>query len=565
MKKNGAHAVWQSVVNEGVNVVFGINGGAVLPLYHAMPDYSFHHVLVRHEQGATHAADGYARATGNVGVCIGTSGPGATNMVTGIATAYADSSPIVAITGQVNAEFLGLDAFQEAPITAVTAPITKHNYLVTRAEEIPLVMKEAFHIARSGRPGPVHVDITKDAQLQELDAIFPATVSLQGYDERPRTNWECLDQAAELLEKAERPLVLAGRGVVLAGAEEELLAFVESTQIPLVTSLLGIGSMPENHPLCLGRAGMHGEEHTNLALEHADAIISFGCRFSDRITGKLGTFANRAKIIQVELDPVQLNKTVDLDVGILGDVKEVIPALTKRVSRKDRPQWLQHLNRMQNESEKADILNHKIEGLIPQFAIREIWKATKGSSIVVTDVGQNQQWAAQYYSFDSGNKNHITSGGMGTMGFAVPAAMGAKMGRPDKEVWAIAGDGGFQMTMMELATIVQERVPLKIAIMNNGYLGMVRQWQEMFHDNTYSGVELSGPDFKLLAESFGIPAATATTQEEAITAIAEAREYQGPYLIDFQVEKEENVFPMIAPGAPAKDMITQRDWQKNSD
>ena len=554
MKLTGAQAVWESLVREGVDTAFGISGGAVIHLYHALPDYPIHHVLMRHEQGAAHAADGYARATGKVGVCVATSGPGATNLVTGLANAQMDSSPVVAITGQVATSVIGTDAFQEVDIVGITQPITKHNYLVTDVADLAEVMKEAFYIARTGRPGPVLVDIAKDVQAAEFDFAYPDNVNLPGYFLPREDLSEPLARVAQMLAEAERPLIIAGHGVVLANAEDHLLELVEKANVPVITTLLGISTMPETHRLCLGMAGMHGEAYTNLALSEADLIISLGSRFDDRLTGKLDQFGNGARIVHVDIDPAEVDKNVTVDAAVIGDLQEVLPALTPLVEQREREAWLERIQEWRHDSATRDIVGHETDELVPQYVVRQIWEATRGEVIMVSDVGQNQMWEAQYFTHHR-RRGLLSSGGLGTMGFALPAAIGAQMGRPDEQVWVTVGDGGFQMNIQELATVAQERLPIKIAVLNNGYLGMVRQWQQLFFEGRYSGTPLLGPDFAKVAEAYGIPAFTIREKGEVVSAIEQARSIDGPVLIDFVVEQEENVYPMVAPGAGVRDMI----------
>ncbi|UCC62863.1 MAG: biosynthetic-type acetolactate synthase large subunit [Anaerolineae bacterium] len=554
MKLTGAQIVWQSLVHEGVDTVFGISGGAVIHLYHALPDYPIHHVLMRHEQAAAHAADGYARATGRVGVCIATSGPGATNLVTGLATAYMDSSPVVALTGQVATPVIGTDAFQEVDITGITLPITKHNYLVTDVHELPTAIKEAFHIARTGRPGPVLVDIAKDVQAAEVEYVYPEEVHLPGYRFEQDDFRSLVQQAAEMINQAKRPLIVAGHGVVLAGAEDALLELVEKAGVPVVTTLLGIGAMPETHPLCLGMAGMHGEVYTNLALSQADLIVSLGSRFDDRLTGPVAQFARQARIVHVDIDPAEIHKNVAVDLAVVGDLKDVLPELIPPVEAGNWQAWRARIEEWRDDSASRDILEQETDDLVPQYVVRQIWHATQGEVIVVSDVGQNQMWEAQYFIHHR-RRGLLSSGGLGTMGFALPAAIGAQMGLPDEQVWVTAGDGGFQMNIQELATVVQEKLPLKMAVLNNGYLGMVRQWQQLFFEGRYSGTPLLGPDFAQVAEAYGIPGLTVREKSEAVPAILQAVQADGPTLIDFRIVQEENVYPMVAPGAPVHDMI----------
>ena len=554
MKLTGAQAVWESLVREGVDTAFGISGGAVIHLYHALPEYPIHHVLMRHEQGAAHAADGYARATGKVGVCIATSGPGATNLVTGLATAQMDSSPVVAITGQVATSVIGTDAFQEVDIVGITQPITKHNYLVTDVEDLPAVMKEAFHIARTGRPGPVLVDIAKDAQAAELDFAYPDDVHLPGYYLPQEDLSEPLQHVAQMLAEAERPLIIAGQGVILANAEDQLQELVEKANVPAVTTLLGIGTMPETHSLCLGMAGMHGEAYANLALSEADLIISLGSRFDDRLTGQLSQFGNEARIVHVDIDPAEIEKNVAVDVAVIGDLKDVLPALTPLVKPQDRQSWIERIQEWRDDSARRDIVGQETDELVPQYVVRQIWEATRGEVIVVSDVGQNQMWEAQYFTHHR-RRGLLSSGGLGTMGFALPAAIGAQLGRPDEQVWVTVGDGGFQMNIQALAVVAQERLPIKMAVLNNGYLGMVRQWQQLFFEGRYSGTPLLGPDFAKVAEAYGIDAFTVREKGDVVPTIEQAMAIDGPTLINFVVEQEENVYPMVAPGAGVNDMI----------
>jgi len=554
MKLTGAHILWQSLVKEGVDAVFGISGGAVVHLFHALPEYPIHFVLMRHEQAAAHAADGYARATGKVGVCIATSGPGATNLVTGIATAHMDSSPVLAITGQVRTYLIGKDAFQETDITGITLPITKHNYLVTSVEELAMTVKEAVHIARTGRPGPVLIDIAFDVQAAETEYIYPDSVDLPGYKPTYVGNPRQIRQAAALINRAQRPIILAGRGINLAGAHEELRALVEKTHIPVATTLLGKSCIPESHELCLGMVGMHGEAFVNRAVQDADLIIAIGMRFSDRVTGNLATFAPKAQIVHIDLDPAEIGKNVTVDLPIVGDAKQVLAELALLVEPGERADWLAQIAEWREDSSQHDILNRDFEELLPQYVIRQIYEVTDGQALMVSDVGQNQMWEAQYYRHCQLNSLY-TSGGLGTMGFALPAAIGAKMGRPEELVWVTAGDGGFQMNIQELATVAQEKLPLKIAILNNGYLGMVRQWQQFFFEGRYSGTPLLGPDFAKVAEAYSIKGLTVTEKAQVRPAIEEALAHNGPVVIDFRIEQEENVYPMVPAGGSISDMI----------
>jgi acetolactate synthase-1/2/3 large subunit len=554
MKLTGAQIVWESLVREGVEVVFGISGGAVIHLYHALPEYPIHHVLMRHEQAAAHAADGYARATGKVGVCMATSGPGATNLVTGLATAYMDSSPVVAITGQVATPFIGKDAFQEVDITGITLPITKHNYLVTEVEALPMVIKEAFHIARTGRPGPVLIDVAKDAQAASLEYEYPQEVNLPGYRPTLIGHQRQIKQAARLINEAQCPLIIAGHGVILARAEAELRELVEKAQIPVVNTLLGLSTIPETHPLCLGMGGMHGEAYANKALQEADLVVALGSRFDDRLTGSVKTFAPRAQIVHVDIDPAEIGKNVRVDVPVVGDLKNILQALLPLIEPASHPDWITKINEWRVESGERDILQQETDALIPQYVVRHIWHATEGDAIMVSDVGQNQMWEAQYFLHHK-PCGLISSGGLGTMGFALPAAIGVQMGKPEELVWATAGDGGFQMNIQELATVVQEKLPLKMAILNNGFLGMVRQWQQLFFEGRYSGTPLLGPDFAKVAEAYGIPGFTVREKSQVVPVIEQALAIDGPALIDFIIEQEENVYPIVKPGGSIGDML----------
>lgn len=551
----GAAILWECLVREGVDVVFGYPGGAILPTYDAMLKYPVRHVLVRHEQGATHMADGYARASGKVGVAIATSGPGATNMVTGIATAMMDSSPIVCITGQVGSGLLGTDAFQETDITGITLPITKHNYLVTRAEEIAPVIREAFYVARSGRPGPVLVDITKDAQQSASLFRWPDAPVMRGYRPDHSPSAEERRQALDLLHAAKRPLILAGRGVMLSGAETVVRTFAERAQIPVAMTLLGIGGFPAAHPLNLGMMGMHGEAWVNHAIQEADLLLAFGMRFDDRVTGNLLTYARGARKIHVEIDPSEIGKNVPVDVALVGDLREVVENLLPDVAAGGHEDWLRQIAELKGDSAVRDIQNLPDNGhLYAAHVIHDLWRETEGKAIVVTDVGQHQMWEAQYYHHDA-PRTLITSGGLGTMGFALPAAIGAKMARPDAEVWVVAGDGGFQMTLAELATIRQEGLNINIAVVNNGYLGMVRQWQEFFYDRRYAATPLLSPDFVALARAYGIEAQSVSSRADVLPAVRRARENASSFLVDFRVEQEDSVYPMVPAGGDLAAMI----------
>ncbi len=556
MKRTGAQIVWECLVREGVKTIFGYPGGAILPTYDAMLEYPIHHVLVRHEQGATHMADGYARASGKVGAAIATSGPGATNMVTGIATAMMDSSPIVCITGQVGSKAIGSDAFQETDVTGVTLPITKHNYLVTRAEDIARTIREAFYIAASGRPGPVLVDITKDAQQSTCEFDWEAAApQLPGYRPNLRALPEEFQKALDLINTAKRPLILAGHGIMMSGARKQVLEFAERAQVPMAMTLLGLGAIPASHPLNLGMMGMHGEAWVNNAIQQADLLLAFGMRFDDRVTGNIKTYALNAKKIHIEIDPSEINKNVKVDVGIVGDLRETLDELLPSVKSADHSDWMDHINEMKGDSAVRDIQSLPDTGhLYAAHVINDIWHYTSGKAIVVSDVGQHQMWEAQYYKHDD-ERSLITSGGLGTMGFALPAAIGAKFACPDKEVWVVAGDGGFQMTMAELATIAQENLKINVAIINNGYLGMVRQWQEFFYEKRYAATPMLSPDFVKLADAFDIKGMRVTKRSEVQAAVEEARAHPGTVVMDFRVEQEDSVFPMVPAGADLHAMI----------
>jgi acetolactate synthase-1/2/3 large subunit len=557
MKRTGAQILWECLVREGVTEVFGYPGGAILPAYDAMLDYPIRHTLVRHEQGATHMADGYARASGKVGVAIATSGPGATNMVTGIATAMMDSSPIVCITGQVGSRLIGTDAFQEIDITGITLPVTKHNYLVTTAQDVARTVREAFMIAKSGRPGPVLIDITKDAQQASCEFDWDAAAPVvPGWREAPPLAQSELTRAAELIRTAERPVILAGHGVTISGAEQALRAFAERANIPIAATLLGIGGFPASHQLNLGMMGMHGEAWVNLAIQEADLLIACGMRFDDRVTGNLKTYAPQAKKIHVEIDPSEINKNVKVDVALVADLRDVLERLLPLTETGHRQAWFDRIAAYKGDSAVRDIQSLPDDGhLYAAHVINDLWRATRSQdTIVVTDVGQHQMWEAQYYHHEH-PRSLITSGGLGTMGFAVPAAIGAKRARPEAEVWAVVGDGGFQMTMCELATAVQDGINVKVAIINNGYLGMVRQWQEFFYERRYAATPLSGPDFVKLGEAFGIRSRAVSTRKDVLPAIADATAHKGPVVIDFRVEQEDTVYPMVPAGADLHAMI----------
>ncbi|HUV69733.1 MAG TPA: biosynthetic-type acetolactate synthase large subunit [Terracidiphilus sp.] len=552
----GAEIMWATLVGEGVTDVFGYPGGAILPAYDALRKFPIHHVLVRHEQGAAHMADGYARASGKVGVAIATSGPGATNLITGIATAMLDSIPIVCITGNVPSKVLGTDAFQEVDITGITLPVTKHNFLVNKAEDIASAIRLAFQIAKSGRPGPVLVDITKDAQ--QATAIFDFEAARpRPYRPHPmlRVDESSLAQAAELIRNARRPVILAGHGVMESGAMEQIRTLAERAQIPVGLTLLGLGGFPASHPLNLGMMGMHGESWVNHAIQEADLLIACGMRFDDRVTGTLSTYAVNAKKIHIEVDPSEVNKNVKVDVALIGDLREVLEELLPRIPGRDGAAWLKTIDGMKGASSVRDIKNLPDSGhLYAAHVMHDLWRATGGNAIVATDVGQHQMWEAQYFHHEQ-PRTLITSGGLGTMGFALPAAIGAKVACPGKEVWVIAGDGGFQMTAAELSTIAQEKLKINIAIINNGYLGMVRQWQEFFYERNYESTPLVSPDFVKLADAHGIPGLAVHARGEVAAAVEAARSAPGAFLLNFMVEKEDSVYPMIPAGSALHEMI----------
>ena len=553
MKMTGAQILCESLVREGVEVIFGFPGGAVLPLYDTLPQYpQLRHILVRHEQGAAHAADGYARVTGKVGVCLATSGPGAANLVTGIANACLDSVPIVAITGQVARPFIGKDAFQEIDITGITLPITKHNYLVLDVGLIAKIVKEAFYLARTGRPGPVLIDIPRDVFIDQAEFHYPSRVDLPSYKPIIKGHPAQINKAAKLINEAQRPLIIAGRGIIISGAYAELKQLAETAQIPVVTTLLGISSFPESHVLSYGMLGMHGMAYANMAVDAADAIIAIGMRFDDRATAKVSGFAPHAKITHIDIDPAEIGKNVRVDVPIVGDVKHVLRELNKLITSTEHIDWVRQLDDWRKEH--PSVVIRDCAELLPQFVIHKIYEVTKGEAIIVTGVGQNQMWAAQHYWYNKPN-SFISSGGLGTMGFELPAALGVKVGRPEEIVWCIAGDGGLQMTIQELATIAQEKVAVKIAIIDNGYLGMVRQWQELFYQKRYVATPLPCPDFVKIGEAYGIPALRVKNKAEVVPAIEKAMEYQGPFIIDFMVEPEENVYPMVPPGASLAEVL----------
>ena len=552
----GSQLIWEVLQREGVEVVFGYPGGAIMPTYDALNLYGVRHVLVRHEQGAAHMADGYARASGKVGVCIATSGPGATNLVTGIATALLDSTPLVCITGQVASSLIGTDAFQEIDITGITLPVTKHNYVAKRVEDIVPMLREAFFVARSGRPGPVLVDITKDAQQASLDFEWPENeLRPRGFRAHRPVAPELLAKAAALIATAERPILFAGHGVTKAGASRQLRELAEEIDAPVASTLLGLGAFPASHPLSLGMMGMHGEAWVNTSIQQADLIIAMGMRFDDRVTGKLETYARGAKKIHLEHDPYEINKLVAVDVPLLGDLSETLDELLPLVRPKRHRAWREHIQRLKTEAADRDIqVMPAGDRLYAAHVIHDLCRLTEGKAIIVTDVGQHQMWEAQYYKHESPGQL-ITSGGLGTMGFALPAALGVRYARPNDEIWVVVGDGGFQMTACELTTCAQEGVKLNIAIINNGHLGLVRQWQEFFYDSRFTATPLKSPDFVKLADAHGLFATRVTQRREVDEAVARARATPGTAVIEFRVEQHDSVFPMVATNADLADMI----------
>jgi acetolactate synthase-1/2/3 large subunit len=552
----GAQITCAALEAEGADLVFGYPGGAVIPLYDAIPSSNLHHVLVRFEQWAALAADGYARATGKVGVCIATSGPGATNLVTGLANSQLDSVPVVAITGQVGQALIGRDAFQETDITGITLPITKHNYLVQSADEIAPTIKEAFYLARSGRPGPVLVDIPKNEFQESARFHMPGEINRRGYQPSLLPNTRQIRLAGEMINAAKKPLIMAGHGIMISGAEQEFERFVERTGIPVIFTLLGQGSFPESHEFSLGLMGMHGHREVNMALKECDLLVNIGARFDDRATGKVSTFAPNARVVHCDIDPAEIGKNVSTDVPVVGDAREVLKLMLGEVNERNHGDWLAWIKAQKDVALRA-ALNDRPEWPEPYTIIKEIARVTNGEAIYCTDVGQHQMWAAQHLGLDH-PRRWLTSGGLGTMGYGLPSAIGAKMGMPESEVWTIIGDGGFQMSSNELATCVQEQLDINIAVINNGYLGMVRQWQDLFHQKNYSEVEILGPDFIKLAEAYGATGIRVTRDDEIVPAIEKARSIPGPVLIEFVVEPEANVWPIVPPGASNSDMMLNR-------
>ena len=556
MKMNGGQMVCESLIREGVDVIFGLPGGAILPLYQTLPEFpALRHILVRHEQGAAHAADGYARVTGRPGVAWATSGPGATNLVTGIATAQMDSVPMVVITGQVGRAAIGSDAFQECDTTGITLPITKHNYLVMSAEEIPRVIKEAFYIANTGRPGPVLVDIPKDVFTEVAEFVYPDEIDLPGYNPTLKPHSGQVRRAAKLIEEAERPVILAGHGVIISRAYDELLELAEKAQIPVITTLLGVSSFPTGHVLSAGWPGMHGMAYASLAIEESDLLIALGMRFDDRITGDTSTFALNSKKIHVDIDPSEIGKNIPVDVPIVGDIKLVLQELNKRVKPLLHGDWLARIDELRREHPLLGA--DSSDSLEMRYVVQAIDEATNGNAVIVTGVGQHQMWAAQYYSFKQPN-SLVSSCGSGAMGYEVPGAMGAQVGAEDRVVWSVAGDGGFQMTMVELATLVENNIPVKFAIMNNNSLGMVRQWQDFFYEKDHVATVYSGnPDFVKLAQAFGMLGIRVNEKSQVNAAVERAMLHPGPVIVDFVIENDDNVYPMIPAGMSIQQLIEE--------
>jgi acetolactate synthase-1/2/3 large subunit len=557
-KISGAEAVIRCLLEEGVDLVYGYPGGAIMPVYDELYKFKdqLHHVLVRHEQGATHAAQGFARATGKVGVAIATSGPGATNLVTGIADAQIDSTPMVCITGQVGKHLLGSDAFQETDIIGISTPVTKWNYQITEASEIPEIIAKAFYIAKSGRPGPVLIDITKNAQFDEIEFSYKKCTSIRSYNPKPVLNLEKVAEAAEIINSAKKPFIIFGQGVILSEAEAELKALVEKSGIPAAWTILGLSAMPTDHPLNVGMVGMHGNYGPNVLTNECDVLIALGMRFDDRVTGNLATYAKQAKVIHFEIDPAEVDKNVKTTVAVLADLKESLTALLPLIESNSHEAWHNEFKEkyeIELEAVINDELKPKREGISMGETIEMINKHSKGDAIMVSDVGQHQMFACRYAKFNS-TKSNVTSGGLGTMGFALPAAIGAKMGMPNREVVAIIGDGGFQMTIQELGTIFQTKVPVKIVVLNNEFLGMVRQWQQLFFDKRYASTEMINPNFIAIAEGYYIKAKKVTKREDLDAAVAEMMASKESYFLEVMVEKENNVFPMIPTGASVSDI-----------
>ncbi len=552
--KTGAKLLIESLQREGVDTLFGYPGGSVLPIYDELYDSPLRHILVRHEQAAAHAADGYARASGRVGVCLATSGPGACNLVTGIATAYMDSVPVVAITGQVPTTMLGNDAFQESDIQGITMPVTKHNYLVKETSDIPRVVKEAFYIAGTGRQGPVLIDLPKDVNTRSVkEPVVPEKVVLRGYNPTYKGHKRQIDKAIELITAAERPLIYAGGGVISSNASPELVGFASAHGIPVTTTLMGLGCIPCDHPLNLGMLGMHGTEYANFAVTECDLLIAIGARFNDRVTGRIETFAPHAKVIHIDIDPAEIGKNKRVDVPIVGDIKSVLTDVIAGLAKKNACEAWQ--KRIKHWKQHHPLRYGKENGCLhPQFILQQMNELLKGDAVIVSEVGQNQMWTAQYFCFRH-PRTWITSGGLGTMGYGFPAAIGAHFARPDVPVFDVAGDGSIQMNIQEMGTAAQYNIPVKIAILNNMYLGMVRQWQELFYDRRYSYTELPPVEFVKIAQAYGIEGIKVESCDEVMPALRAAVDHDGPFVLDFRIEREENVFPMVPAGAAINEMI----------
>ncbi|MEO1415023.1 MAG: biosynthetic-type acetolactate synthase large subunit [Bacteroidota bacterium] len=559
---SGAEAVMRSLKGEGTEMIFGYPGGAIMPIYDALYDYQqqIRHILVRHEQCAVHAAQGYARASGKMAVVMATSGPGATNLVTGLADAMIDSTPMVCITGQVPGALLGTDAFQESDVISLTMPVTKWNFQITDPTEIPEVMAKAFYVARSGRPGPVLVDITKDAQIKNFEYKgYQPCQQVRSYRPKPIIRKEYIEEAAQLINRAQKPLVIWGQGVILGGAEKEFQTFVEKGGFPAAWTIMGLSALPTDHPQNVGMLGMHGNYAPNVMTNECDVLIAIGMRFDDRVTGNLNKYAKQAKIIHLDIDPAEIDKNVPTTVAVWGDCKETIPMLTDLIEEKNHAKWLAAFRKLE-EKEQRQVINEELKpetGLLTMGeVVRVINESDKGEAIIVSDVGQHQMVACRYFEFNH-SRSKITSGGLGTMGFALPAAIGAKLGSPERKVIAVIGDGGFQMTLQELGTIMQEKVDVKILILNNNYLGMVRQWQEMFHDNRYSFVDIQSPDFVTIAKGYQVPGETVAAREDLVSAVQRFLNSEGSYLLEVMVGRENNVFPFVPPGAGAAEIRLQ--------
>ena len=561
MKVTGSEAVILSLLEEGVEIIFGYPGGAIMPIYDALYDYDkkITHILTRHEQGAAHAAEGYAKITGKAGVCFATSGPGATNLITGIADAMIDSIPMVCITGQVASPLLGTDAFQESDVIGISMPVTKWNYQITTPEEIPNAIAQAFYIAQSGRPGPVLLDITKDAQFGELEFNYQKCKKIRSYVHETPVDPFKVKEAAELIDKAKKPMLLFGQGVIISNAEEELKNFIDKTGIPAAWTLLGLSALPTSHPLNVGMLGMHGNYGPNVKTNEADLIIAVGMRFDDRVTGKVSAYARDAKVIHLDIDHAEINKIIKADVAIIGDAKKSLKMLTDNCKNNEHKKWLSEFNKAYDtEFEKVidKDINPTKSGLTMGEVISKVSEQTKNEAILVTDVGQHQMVAARYFKFNH-SRSLVTSGGLGTMGYGLPASMGAQLAAPDRTVVAVIGDGGFQMTIQELGTIAQNKLPVKIVLLNNNFLGMVRQWQQLFFEKRYSFTELVNPDFLMIAKGFGINGQKVTSREDLDTAVKEMVEFDGPYLLEVVVEKEDNVFPMVPSGASVSHILLE--------